>query len=80
MYVDGLSTATTVDALSGRGVGMCAVRNDLARVGYEIDVASEPGAGTRFTLRPRAQLAQGQIGEPDNDVAPQTLVSPFFRR
>jgi hypothetical protein len=30
-----------------------AVRDDLARVGYRIDVASEAGKCTRFTLCPR---------------------------
>jgi two-component system chemotaxis sensor kinase CheA len=69
MFVDGLSTASRLDALSGRGVGMCAARTDLRRAGYELEVASEPGLGTRFTLRPRAALAA--LSEPDNDVTPQ---------
>jgi signal transduction histidine kinase len=71
MFVDGLSTASSVDALSGRGVGMCAVQSDLSRVGYDIDVSSEPFAGTCFTLRPRARLAHS-LGEPENDVTPHS--------
>ncbi len=52
IFVEGLSTEQQADALSGRGVGMGAVRAELSRVGYEIDVASSPGAFTRFTLQP----------------------------
>jgi HPt (histidine-containing phosphotransfer) domain-containing protein len=70
MFVDGLSTAGTVDALSGRGVGMSAARSDLRRVGYEIEVTSERGVGTRFTLRPRTAITPA--GEPENDVTPQS--------
>jgi HPt (histidine-containing phosphotransfer) domain-containing protein len=52
MFVDGLSTAPEVDAISGRGVGMSAVRADLAKVGYVIEARSEPTRGTSFVLRP----------------------------
>jgi two-component system chemotaxis sensor kinase CheA len=52
IFVDGLSTAETVDALSGRGVGMSAVRSALAGVGYSVKVESQSGKGTRFALSP----------------------------
>jgi chemotaxis protein histidine kinase CheA len=60
MFVDGLSTADQVDALSGRGVGMSAVRADLVRVGYVIEASSEPGRGTRFVLRPARKRDRGK--------------------
>jgi signal transduction histidine kinase len=66
MFVDGLSTSSSVDALSGRGVGMSAVRSDLERVGYAIEAFSERGVGTRFTLRP-ARMRRHGTGEPEND-------------
>ena len=69
MFVDGLSTASSVDALGGRGVGMCAARTDMRRAGYELEVATEPGVGTRFTLRPRTAVAPAAA--PDNDITPQ---------
>ncbi|HEX8791541.1 MAG TPA: HAMP domain-containing protein [Polyangiaceae bacterium] len=52
VFVAGLSTVPGAGTLAGRGVGLGAVRDDLARVGYRIDVASEAGKSTRFTLAP----------------------------
>lgn len=52
VFVAGLTTVPGAGSLAGRGVGLGAVRDDLARVGYRIDVASEPGKYTRFTMIP----------------------------
>jgi two-component system, chemotaxis family, sensor kinase CheA len=41
----GFSTARTVTGLSGRGVGLDAVRAALARIGGRVDVESRPGQG-----------------------------------
>ena len=54
VFVAGLTTRAGSGALAGRGVGLGAVREDLERVGYEVEVASEAGKFTRFTMRPRA--------------------------
>jgi chemotaxis protein histidine kinase CheA len=53
----GLSTAPAVGALSGRGVGLDAVRRDVEALGGGMLVTSEPGAGTEFLLRLPATLA-----------------------
>lgn len=52
IFAPGFSTATAVTDLSGRGVGMDAVRTAIGRVGGRVTVASRPGAGTtvRFAL------------------------------
>ncbi len=52
IFSPGFSTAEAVTGLSGRGVGMDAVRAAAARLGGRVTVASRPGAGTsvRFTL------------------------------
>jgi two-component system chemotaxis sensor kinase CheA len=50
IFVAGVSTRGKVDDLAGRGVGLDAVRTDLARVGYTISVETEPGRFTRFTI------------------------------
>jgi two-component system chemotaxis sensor kinase CheA len=55
VFVGGLSTLETAGALAGRGVGLDAVRGDLEGAGYAVDVASEPGKFTRFTLAPRGR-------------------------
>ncbi len=52
-FVAGLTTSGETGALAGRGVGLGAVRDDLAGAGYAVDVASQPGQYTRITLRPR---------------------------
>jgi two-component system chemotaxis sensor kinase CheA len=47
----GISTAEGVSDISGRGVGMDAVKRTVENVGGTLEIDSEPGRGTRFTLR-----------------------------
>jgi two-component system chemotaxis sensor kinase CheA len=47
----GLSTAAEVSDISGRGVGMDAVKRAVEGVGGTLDIRSEAGRGTRFSLR-----------------------------
>ncbi|NNC48114.1 MAG: chemotaxis protein CheA [Sphingomonas sp.] len=51
IFAAGLSTAQEVSSISGRGVGMDVVRSNIERIGGVVDVESEPGQGTRMTLR-----------------------------
>ncbi|MGH8620795.1 MAG: Hpt domain-containing protein, partial [Burkholderiales bacterium] len=46
----GLSTAEELTELSGRGVGMDVVRNEISSLGGRIDVATVRGKGTTFTI------------------------------
>lgn len=46
----GFSTAREVTDVSGRGVGMDAVRASLQSLGGSLDIESEPGRGSRFIL------------------------------
>lgn len=50
LFHPGLSTAEAVTDVSGRGVGMDVVKQNVEQLGGRIIVASEPGQGTRFTL------------------------------
>jgi chemosensory pili system protein ChpA (sensor histidine kinase/response regulator) len=50
IFEPGFSTSTQVTALSGRGVGMDVVRNNLKQIRGEISVHTEAGLGTTFTL------------------------------
>jgi len=51
IFEAGLSTASEVTAISGRGVGMDVVRSNVERIGGIVEVDSTPGEGTRMTLR-----------------------------
>lgn len=51
IFEPGFSTAETVSNVSGRGVGLDVVRQNLEKVGGTIKVASVPGEGTTFTLQ-----------------------------
>jgi len=49
-FLPGVSTARDVSDISGRGVGMDAVKRSLEEVGGALEIHSEHGVGTRFTL------------------------------
>ena len=51
IFEPGFSTAETVSSVSGRGVGLDVVRQNLEKVGGSIKVSSVPGEGTQFTLQ-----------------------------
>ena len=51
IFLPGFSTAQAVTAVSGRGVGMDVVRTNIERIGGVIELHSEQGRGTRFTIR-----------------------------
>lgn len=86
IFLPGFSTAEQVSEVSGRGVGMDIVRTRVAQVGGQIEVASEPGAGTCFTLRlPLTAAIQSvvmvaagasQYGLPERNVLEVINVSP----
>jgi chemosensory pili system protein ChpA (sensor histidine kinase/response regulator) len=50
VFLPGLSTASQLSTVAGRGVGMDVVRTNVARLGGSIDLESQPGAGTRVTF------------------------------
>jgi chemosensory pili system protein ChpA (sensor histidine kinase/response regulator) len=51
LFHPGFSTATVKTELAGRGVGLDVVRSNLNALNGEIEVQSEPGQGTKFTLK-----------------------------
>ncbi len=57
IFTPGFSTAETISSVSGRGVGMDVVRNNIRGVGGNVEVYSEPGEGTKFTIRLPLTLA-----------------------
>jgi two-component system chemotaxis sensor kinase CheA len=57
LFTPGFSTAETVDDLSGRGVGMDAVRDRIRELGGEVVVTTTPGEGTEAEIRLPLTLA-----------------------
>lgn len=57
IFLPGFSTAKAVSTLSGRGVGLDVVKTNIGNLSGLIDVWSEPGEGTRFTLTLPVTLA-----------------------
>lgn len=53
----GISTSETVTQISGRGVGLMAIKKMVDNFGGTIDVSSEPGRGTTFAIKLPLTLA-----------------------
>lgn len=51
VFESGLSTSLSVTEVSGRGVGMSAVRDCIEALGGSISVSTEPGRGTTVVLQ-----------------------------
>jgi chemosensory pili system protein ChpA (sensor histidine kinase/response regulator) len=50
IFETGLSTATELTEISGRGVGMDVVRSEIKALGGRVEVSSEQDKGTGFTI------------------------------
>jgi len=61
IFEPGLSTASNVTQLSGRGIGMDVVKNEISNLGGRIDLTTVPGEGTTFTIRLPLTLAVTQV-------------------
>ena len=57
IFEPGFSTVEKVTNLSGRGVGMDVVRKNITALRGMVHVETEPGAGSRFTIRLPLTLA-----------------------
>ncbi|NLO81893.1 MAG: chemotaxis protein CheA [Clostridiales bacterium] len=51
IFQPGFSTADKVTNISGRGVGMDVVRTKIESLGGTVDIESQTGSGTKFTIR-----------------------------
>jgi chemosensory pili system protein ChpA (sensor histidine kinase/response regulator) len=60
IFLPGFTTRDSIDAVSGRGVGLEIVKAAVARLKGRITVDSQPGAGTAFRLRMPIMLAVAQ--------------------
>jgi chemotaxis protein histidine kinase CheA/ActR/RegA family two-component response regulator len=60
IFKPGFSTAAAVGKVSGRGVGMDVVSNQLAKINGRIEIKTEPRVGTKFVIRLPLTLAIAQ--------------------
>ncbi|MCW8998779.1 MAG: chemotaxis protein CheA [Kangiellaceae bacterium] len=73
----GFSTAEVVSDVSGRGVGMDVVKRNINNLGGSVEIESELGKGTTFTIRLPLTLAilDGQLIKVANETYVLPLVS-----
>ncbi|QIB26173.1 chemotaxis protein CheA [Caloranaerobacter azorensis] len=57
LFKAGFSTAEKISDISGRGVGLDVVKNKIEAIGGNIEVETEKGKGTKFTIRIPLTLA-----------------------
>jgi two-component system, chemotaxis family, sensor kinase CheA len=75
VFMPGITTRKDVGRLSGRGVGMDVVKTNIARLGGVVDVQSDLGIGTKFTITLPITLAI--IGALLVDVAGAIYAAPL---
>lgn len=61
IFSPGFSTAVEVSQVSGRGVGMDVVRNEINALGGRVEITSKTSQGTTFTLYLPLTLAVAQV-------------------
>ncbi|MBZ6079413.1 hybrid sensor histidine kinase/response regulator [Microvirga puerhi] len=57
IFHPGFSTAAAITSVSGRGVGMDVVKTNIELIGGTVDIRSETGRGTTFTIKIPLTLA-----------------------
>ena len=57
IFLSGFSTAEQVTHLSGRGVGMDIVKSNIEKINGTVEIHSQPGQGTTFTIKIPLTLA-----------------------
>lgn len=75
IFQAGFSTAETVSDVSGRGVGMDVVRRNINDLGGNVFLESEPGKGSKITIRLPLTLAilDGQLVQ----IGDETFIFPL---
>jgi chemosensory pili system protein ChpA (sensor histidine kinase/response regulator) len=61
IFEPGFSTADTLSQIAGRGVGLDAVRSDIAALGGRIDVSNTSGSGAMFNIYLPVTLSVAQV-------------------
>jgi two-component system chemotaxis sensor kinase CheA len=75
VFVPGFSTATSVNDISGRGVGMDVVQKSISALRGSVRIESEPGLGTTISIRLPLTLAV--VAALPVDVGDETFALPL---
>jgi two-component system chemotaxis sensor kinase CheA len=76
IFAPGFSTADSVSAISGRGVGMDVVKSTVESLGGGVSISSEPGVGT--TTRLKLPLTLAMLSGMSLSVGEQTYILPVL--
>jgi chemotaxis protein histidine kinase CheA len=77
LFQDGLSSRDQVTDVSGRGIGLAAVRQEVSRLGGTISVISQAGQGTTVEMRfPVAAMVGSRTAVADWSTGPIRRVDP----
>lgn len=76
IFRPGFTTATGVNTVSGRGVGMDVVKTNVELVGGTVGIRSEPGVGTTFRIEVPLTPAIGDPCRPRVEAAPPSPRHP----
>lgn len=83
MFRDGVTTRDEATELSGRGVGLAAVSDSVARVGGKVECDSKPGVGTTFRFvfpLDSVKVRQGSMTTPSGRPRPPSVMPPSMRK
>ena len=77
IFAPGFTTAQQVSGVSGRGVGLDVVRTNIEKLGGIIEIDTDPGCGTRITLKLPLTLAiiQGLLVQSGQEILVIPLAS-----
>ncbi len=83
LFLPGFSTAAEVSDISGRGVGLDVVKNNIKNLRGNIEVDSAPGEGTSFVIKLPLTLAiidgmMVRMGQ-EKFIIPITFISEFIK-
>ena len=83
IFAAGFSTASQITNVSGRGIGLDAVRTSIESVGGTVDVTTRPGCGTSLMLRLPLTLAVAGVllleAGGQRYALPQVVISELVR-
>ena len=83
IFIDSLSTNDSITELSGRGIGMGAIRAEIEKLSGEIEVESELDKGSRFILKVPTTIHGNLINIATNNrdtITIEYILSPVVNR